>query len=657
MGTYLTFPIMRRILHLMLVYVLLINGLSLYAQTSTPTIEVTNEESYEVIKIVKEYHCPYDISDNKKHAVIQAWGEGSSYYWSAETGVIAFNGCGYAISDEGVIAGWYTNEEGYNVAGLWHPDTQEWEFLGMNPDVPEFADIDYNSAWTMSNDGKKIGVMQFDAAWNTFSYVWSKEDGYVKITNGPSTVTRPQGMSSDGSVIAGFYVDDMGYRAPCYWAEDEFFPISSYLGESWNVSPNGRYICGNVKNSQGNAFIYDIESQELILIDNTLADCAGSMTALCVTDDGNAFGYICTGDPADYLLRRGFAYIDGELMLFDDYLMINGVDEADNWKTYCVNSVTPDGKTFLGAAKMKGQDYTFIVTIADKACDAPSNLTYTIDENNHRNITLNWDAPENPVDVTYEIYTSYTAIDPIYQGITETSFTIENMDAGYYRFVVKANWGGTCLSNPSNAVKPTIYPCDTDDMCEITFKMLDGYGDGWNGAYIEIIPENSTFSYSVGLEKEGLDTVVKTVSVCPDDYTFLWHYGEFDEEISFSILFDGAEIYKADTGTIDYMFELNFLNYGIYCGGTNIIDIEENPSVNIYPNPVNDRLYIMTQTTTQTMTQTTTIEIYDVYGRRQRTTVNGQQSSSIDISDLNSGVYFVKIYTDNGNFVKRIIKQ
>jgi hypothetical protein len=58
------------------------------------------------------------------------------------------------------------------------------------------------------------------------------------------------------------------------------------------------------------------------------------------------------------------------------------------------------------------------------------------------------------------------------------------------------------------------------------------------------------------------------------------------------------------------------------------------------------------------LTQTLTIEIYDVYGRRQQqSTVNRQQTLTIDLSDLKSGIYFVKINTEKGNIVKRIIKQ
>ena len=80
---------------------------------------------------------------------------------------------------------------------------------------------------------------------------------------------------------------------------------------------------------------------------------------------------------------------------------------------------------------------------------------------------------------------------------------------------------------------------------------------------------------------------------------------------------------------------------------------EHETSFNIYPNPVSDKLYI--ETLTQTQTQTQTVEIYDAFGRLQ-STVNGQQSM-VDVSNLNSGVYFVKVITTEGEAVKRFIKK
>ena len=81
--------------------------------------------------------------------------------------------------------------------------------------------------------------------------------------------------------------------------------------------------------------------------------------------------------------------------------------------------------------------------------------------------------------------------------------------------------------------------------------------------------------------------------------------------------------------------------------------VEEMTSVsfNVYPNPVNDRLYIETQT------QTLAVEIYDIFGRQQELSAISGQQSVVDVKDLNSGVYFVKVVTENGEMVKRFIKQ
>ena len=82
---------------------------------------------------------------------------------------------------------------------------------------------------------------------------------------------------------------------------------------------------------------------------------------------------------------------------------------------------------------------------------------------------------------------------------------------------------------------------------------------------------------------------------------------------------------------------------------------EISTSFNIYPNPVNDKIYIETLTQTQTLT----VEIYDIYGRVQNLSNSATQqlSNSIDVTNLNSGVYFVKVVTENGETVKKFIKK
>ncbi len=83
-------------------------------------------------------------------------------------------------------------------------------------------------------------------------------------------------------------------------------------------------------------------------------------------------------------------------------------------------------------------------------------------------------------------------------------------------------------------------------------------------------------------------------------------------------------------------------------------NVEENLATNnisVYPNPVNDKLYIVTEE------EVKEVVVYDIYGRHQQLSAVSCQPSVIDVENLKSGIYFVKINTDKGNIVKRIIKQ
>ena len=75
-------------------------------------------------------------------------------------------------------------------------------------------------------------------------------------------------------------------------------------------------------------------------------------------------------------------------------------------------------------------------------------------------------------------------------------------------------------------------------------------------------------------------------------------------------------------------------------------------SFNVYPNPVNDVLFIETEV------EINEVVVYTITGVivGQQSTVNSQQST-IDVANLNSGVYFVKIVAENGEVVKRFVKK
>ena len=93
----------------------------------------------------------------------------------------------------------------------------------------------------------------------------------------------------------------------------------------------------------------------------------------------------------------------------------------------------------------------------------------------------------------------------------------------------------------------------------------------------------------------------------------------------------------------------------------------EPSDISIYPNPTTGELRIRNYELGITNYETTLgvsqlgiegVEIYDIVGKKQ-STVNCQLStdSSIDISHLPAGIYFVRITTEKGVFSKKVVKR
>jgi uncharacterized repeat protein (TIGR01451 family) len=74
-------------------------------------------------------------------------------------------------------------------------------------------------------------------------------------------------------------------------------------------------------------------------------------------------------------------------------------------------------------------------------------------------------------------------------------------------------------------------------------------------------------------------------------------------------------------------------------------------SISIYPNPTNSFVTITCNSTIKS------IELYDVQGRILETSVENSTNSKLDISEKQNGIYFLKINTENGSKVEKIVKE
>ncbi len=80
-------------------------------------------------------------------------------------------------------------------------------------------------------------------------------------------------------------------------------------------------------------------------------------------------------------------------------------------------------------------------------------------------------------------------------------------------------------------------------------------------------------------------------------------------------------------------------------------DANLNASVSIYPNPVKDKLTISSEDKIKSM------ELFDINGSLIRTVLINDNTSTHNLHSLNSGIYVLRIQTDKGTIVQKIIKQ
>ena len=84
-----------------------------------------------------------------------------------------------------------------------------------------------------------------------------------------------------------------------------------------------------------------------------------------------------------------------------------------------------------------------------------------------------------------------------------------------------------------------------------------------------------------------------------------------------------------------------------------IINSSKEEDLKIFPNPVKDKIQIQI---IGEIKQIDKIEIYNLYGEINSVWDTIVENKSLDISTLPTGIYFIKVYTPNQQFVKKFVK-
>lgn len=115
-----------------------------------------------------------------------------------------------------------------------------------------------------------------------------------------------------------------------------------------------------------------------------------------------------------------------------------------------------------------------------------------------------------------------------------TEFTLTGLVANTtYDVYVRAKCGNNDYSEWSSAYTFTTVACDDADKCTFTINMVDSYGDGWNGASLDVLVDGEL----VGNYTVGTSSNTATVAICDNQaFSLAWHNGSFDGECSYSVV-------------------------------------------------------------------------------------------------------------------------
>ena len=253
-------------------------------------------------------------------------------------------------------------------------------------------------------------------------------------------------------------------------------------------------------------------------------------------------------------------------------------------------------------------------------CYPIKNLTLTQNEGEN---TLTWEAPEKGSPKGYKVFINGAVVA---ENTTELSYSFNSSDEKFTAEIIALYNGGM---TSVGVAKLFGVEEDIDDITLNAPKNLTATPKSATSIELSWDASINATSYNIYRNNEMIANVVET--------TFI------DEALANNTQY----CYTVTSTTNDIESEKS----EEVCATTLEDGIDElNSSLYIHPNPTNDRLYIETEVEIEE------IAVYDVYGRRLQSIVNNQQSLSIDVADLKSGIYFIKINTNKGNIVKRIIK-
>lgn len=253
-------------------------------------------------------------------------------------------------------------------------------------------------------------------------------------------------------------------------------------------------------------------------------------------------------------------------------------------------------------------------------------------------------------DAPYDFYNKHSLTQTLYKAeeITASIGTMNGLEYTAYfdndteDVSIQIYLGETSQSDMStNWVDPTNFTLVYDGSID--------FQKGLNNIYI---PFDTAYNYT------GDNLVVYSNKSYPEQVLWVGFINIPDDNTPYSrVVFNNDEPYDAMNPPNGFprwaMPNISlFFSSGELAVDSNEVDMSV---VSIYPNPVTDKVTIVKNNAISL----DAVTIYDIKGKLLNTIdlKNMEKDKTIDISNLQAGIYILKIKTDNYSFIKRLIKE
>jgi endo-1,3(4)-beta-glucanase len=310
--------------------------------------------------------------------------------------------------------------------------------------------------------------------------------------------------------------------------------------------------------------------------------------------------------------------------------------------------------------------YKIKLTVSDGAYTANSDVLVLVQQTSNSNPTVNITSPsENqsfPQDLDITISASASDLDgtiskiEFYDGATKLgedtsspySYTWVNASVGAHQInaIVTDNDAGEGTSQIVNISVLEVQSCS-----ETSNEAQEGAFSTGFTAVFETVGTNVNITFELlDTNRSGVIAYLRKQSP----------FGEVQMDnvggLKFAKTLGGLNLGETITYACKFAFAgglavTKYISYevGSSCGSLSIVDESLDTKIVMFPNPVNNKLFIKSQSE-----DLIKIEIYSVFGNLVKSAT--KNLNEINVEDLSSGLYLIKIYTLKESISKKLIK-